>query len=61
MVRVASLMTLNGKDIFGAGGAALLRFLGGERLSFAILLVALSFWMVGAFVRRAEVTERQDI
>src|SRR6266511_3667919 len=29
MVRVASLMTLNGKDIFGAGGAALLRFLGG--------------------------------
>lgn len=46
MVRVASLMTLNGKDIFGAGGAALLRFLGGERLSFALLLVALGFWTV---------------
>ena len=46
MVRVASLMTLNGKDVFGAGGAALLRFLGGESLSIVILLASLSLWIL---------------
>lgn len=61
MVRVASLMTLNGKDIFGAGGAALLRFLGGERLSFALLLVALGFWTVVPLVGAQRLLRRQDI
>src|SRR5262249_33790700 len=33
MVRVASLIVLDGKEIFGAAGAALMRFLGGEAAS----------------------------
>lgn len=61
MVRVASLMTLNGKDIFGAGGAALLRFLGGERWSFALLLVALSFWTAVPLIGAQRLLRRQDI
>ena len=61
MVRVASLMTLNGNDIFGAGGAALLRFLGGERLSIALLLVALTFWTVVPLVGAQRLLRRQDI
>lgn len=61
MVRVASLMTLNGKDIFGAGGAALLKFLGGESASFALLLVALSFWVVVPLFMAQRLLSRQDI
>jgi Cu-processing system permease protein len=61
MVRVASLMTLNGKDIFGAGGAALLRFLGGEGLSIALLLVALSVWVVAPLFIAQRLLRRQDI
>lgn len=61
MVRVASLMTLNGKDIFGAGGAALLKFLGGETASFALLLVALSLWIVAPLLVAQRLLRRQDI
>ena len=61
MVRVASLMTLNGKDIFGAGGAALLRFLGGETASFALLLVALAIWVVAPLFVAQRLLRRQDI
>jgi len=61
MVRVASLMTLNGKDIFGAGGAALLRFFGGEGLSIALLLIALSFWVVAPLFFAQRLLRHQDI
>jgi Cu-processing system permease protein len=61
MVRVASLMTLNGKDIFGAGGAALLKFLGGESASFALLLLALSCWVVLPLFMAQRLLSRQDI
>src|SRR5688572_30743196 len=61
MVRVASLMTLNGKDIFGAGGAALLRSLGGESSSFALLLVALFLWVVVPLFIAQRLLRRQDI
>ena len=57
MVRIASLMTLNGKDIFGAGGAALLRFLGGETLSLVVLIIALSLWVVAPLISRAAITK----
>ena len=60
MVRVASLMTLNGKDVFGAGGAALLRFLGGESLSIVILLASLSLWILAPLFI-ATLMKRQDI
>ena len=61
MVRVASLMTLNGKDIFGAGGAALLKFLGGDGASLALLLVALSCWVVVPLFMAQILLSRQDI
>jgi hypothetical protein len=54
-------MTLNGKDIFGAGGAALLRFLGGEGLSIVLLLVALAVWVVAPLYVAQRVLRRQDI
>ncbi len=61
MVRVASLMTLNGKDIFGAGGASLLRFLGGEFLSLVLLLVALSVWALAPLLAAQRLFKHQDI
>ena len=61
MVRIASLMTLNGKDIFGAGGAALLRFLGGERLSILLLLAALGLWVVVPLFAAQRLLKHQDI
>lgn len=61
MMRVASLMTLNGTDIFGPGGAALLRFLGGERLSVTLLVTALSFWAIAPLVGAQKLLKHQDI
>jgi Cu-processing system permease protein len=61
MVRVGSLMTLNGKDIFGAGGASLLRFLGGEGRSVLLLGVALAFWVGGPLFIAQRLLKRQDI
>jgi len=61
MVRIASLMTLNGKDIFGAGGAALLRFLGGESLSIVLLLIALALWVVAPLFIAQRLLKHQDI
>lgn len=61
MMRVASLMILNGTDIFGAGGAALLRFLGGERLSVAILIIALAVWVIAPLAGAQKLLKHQDI
>lgn len=61
MVRIASLITLNGKDIFGAGGAALLKFLGGESMSMALLLLALSCWVVLPLFVAQRLLKHQDI
>lgn len=61
MVRVASLMTLNGRDILGAGGAALLRFFGGETLSVVILMITLSLWVVAPLIVAQLLLRHQDI
>ena len=61
MVRVATLMILNGKHIFGAGGAALLRFLGGETASIALLLTGMTIWIVAPLLIAAAILKRQDI
>ncbi len=61
MVRVATLMMLNGKDIFGAGGAALLRFLGGETASIALLVAGLTIWIIVPLFVAARILKRQDI
>jgi hypothetical protein len=61
MVRVASLMVLDGKEIFGAAGAALLRFLRGETASLLLLLAGLLVWVVAPTLLSERVLRRQDI
>ncbi|MFN7948056.1 MAG: ABC transporter permease [Blastocatellia bacterium] len=61
MVRVASLMTLDGKEIFGAAGAALTRALGGEAASILLLAGGLLVWTVIPFLFSQRVLKRQDI
>lgn len=61
MVRVGSLMMLNGKEIFGAGGAALLRFLGGETWAMFSLILALSIWIVVPLLGAHRLLKHQDI
>jgi Cu-processing system permease protein len=61
MVRVASLMALDGQEIFGAAGAALTRFLGGELASIALLTLGLFLWVVTTFYLSQRLMRRQDI
>jgi Cu-processing system permease protein len=61
MVRVASLIVLNGKEIFGVAGAALLRFLGGEVASILLLIAGLTVWVVAPFALAQRLLKRQDI
>ena len=61
MVRVASLIILDNVTIFGAAGAALLRFLGGDVLSVLLLVLALSFWFMIPFYLSKKLVARQDI
>ena len=61
MIRVACLMVLDGKDVFGVGGAALLKFLGGEGTSILLLLVMLALWVMGPLLLARSLLRRQDI
>jgi hypothetical protein len=61
MVRVASLIVLDGKEIFGAAGGALVRFLGGETASLLMLLGGLLLWTVVPFLASRHLLKRQDI
>jgi len=61
MVRIASLIALNGKETFGSAGAALLAFLGGEKNSLIFLLAGLLLWIVLPFVLAQRILEGQDI
>lgn len=61
MVRIASLMVLDGKDIFGVGGAALLRFLGGPTISLILLVLSLALWTIIPLLVAQRVLRRQDI
>jgi len=61
MVRVACLMVLNGKDIFGAGGAALLKVLGGQTVSVVLLLTVLALWIIVPLLSATRLLGRQDI
>lgn len=61
MIRVASLIVLDGKEIFGAAGAALLRFLGGGTASVLLLVAGLIVWTVVPFWLSQRVLRRQDI
>lgn len=61
LVRVASLILLDNVTIFGAAGAALVRFLGGSGWSVLVLLLALAFWAVLPLVVAHTVLRKQDI
>ncbi len=61
MVRVACLMVLDGKEVFGAAGAALTKFLGGERASLSLLIAGLIVWTVAPFLGARRLLQRQDI
>ena len=61
MVRVSSLITLNGPTIFGAAGAALMKFLGGSWTANLALLLGLFLWIAGPLFIAARVLRRQDI
>lgn len=61
MVRVASLIVLDGKEIFGVAGAALIRFLGGEAMSLLLLILGLLLWVALPFFFSQRMLKRQDI
>jgi Cu-processing system permease protein len=61
LVRVAGLIALGGKHVFGIGGAMLLRFLGGSMASVGLLLVALMMWIVLPYMLAARRLRRLDI
>ncbi len=61
MVRVASLIILDNVSIFGAAGAALLRFLGGSGLSIALLVSSLFVWIGIPLFLSHKMLNKQDI
>jgi hypothetical protein len=61
MTRVASLMVLNGKEIFGVAGAALTKFLGGEVTSIFLLVAGMMVWIVVPFLWSQRLLKQQDI
>ena len=60
MVRVASLIILDNVTIFGAAGAALLRFLGGNTASMVLLGTGLLSWFVLPLVATHRLVKQQD-
>jgi Cu-processing system permease protein len=61
MARVACLMILDGKEVFGAAGAALVKFMGGERASLFLLLGGLVVWIVVPFLLAQRSLKNQDV
>lgn len=61
MTRVAGLMALDGKEIFGAAGAALARFLGGDAASVLTLVGGLLIWVIAPFALSRRLLKHQDI
>jgi hypothetical protein len=54
-------MILDGKEIFGAAGALLLRFLGGPRSATLLLLLGLTGWVLVPVLISGWLMKRQDI
>ena len=61
MVRIASLMLLDGKEIFGAAGAALTSSPGGETAGICLQVAALVIWIVIPILISQRILKRQDI
>ncbi len=61
MVRVAALIILDNVSIFGAAGAALLRFLGGSGMSVTLLIGFLLVWIGIPLALSHRMLNKQDI
>ena len=61
LVRVAALIALGGKHVFGISGAMLLRFWGGPLASVGVLLLALLTWTCLPYIIAARQLRRLDI
>ncbi len=61
IVRVQSLISLNSPSIFGPAGAALVRFLGGERVALLVLSADLLVWLTGLVLLSVRVNSKRDI
>ena len=61
MVRVAGLISLQGNEIFGAAGAALVKFVGGEGWGVSALLASLAAWIAAPLLLSLRLLKRQDI
>lgn len=61
MVRVSSLIMLDNVSIFGAAGAALLRFLGGSGSSVSLLVGSLLIWVIAPVALSTRLLRNQDV
>lgn len=61
MVRVATLILLDNITIFGAAGAVMLRFLGGQISSVGLLVVGLAAWAALPVIVANRLMRRQDL
>jgi Cu-processing system permease protein len=61
MVRVSTLIVLNNATIFGAAGAALIRFFGGGAVSMVLLFLGLATWATVPLYLSHRLLARQDI
>ncbi len=61
MVRVATLILLDNVTIFGAAGASMLRFLGGQTASLLLLVVGLMVWVSAPLIIANHLVKGQDI
>jgi Cu-processing system permease protein len=61
MVRVSTLIVLNNATIFGAAGAALMRFFGGGAVSMALLFAGMTMWGIVPLFLSHRLLARQDI
>jgi len=61
VARVSALLSLGDATIFGAAGAALVKFLGGRGLSEAALLIILAAWTVGPISLANRALRKKDL
>lgn len=60
MARVASLISLGGATIFGAAGAALVKFLGGNAISMLVLVLGMLAWTAFSLLAAARILRQRD-
>jgi len=61
MARVGSLMALGDPSIFGAAGAALVKFLGGQANAMLMILAGLGLWVAVPLISAVRVLNRQNL